>query len=160
MSYSYRYNQMVEIYEKKEGPYYRAKIIGCGQAKYLVRYETVYVFVKKGERKLKTAAVDAAEIRPDPPRNNIKNFNAGDRVDVSIYEEEDSWWVGFVLKRCHNGYIVKLESNGNEVHCETFRIRRHFDFDNGQWISNSHRPAARDDRSHGTQDDDHQSAAS
>ena len=134
---SFDCNQAVEICKKEEAfleSYYPATVLAAiGPTRYLVRYETR---CSEDQTRLLTEVVKQVDIRPTPPASSYTNYKVNDRVDAYI---NGCWWVGSVTRKVDPNYDIKLECNGNEVHCGFYRVRIHFDWEDGKWVYNTNR---------------------
>ncbi|GAV60619.1 Agenet domain-containing protein [Cephalotus follicularis] len=129
---SFSYKEPVEICHKQEGllvKYYRATLLAAiGRNRYLVRYETR---LNHSGTRLLTEPVDAEQVRPLPPPGPYINFIISDRVDAYI---NNAWWVGKIARKVDPNYYVRLDYNGNEVHCAYYRVRLHLDWVDDKWV--------------------------
>ncbi|KAE8656370.1 RNA binding-like protein [Hibiscus syriacus] len=116
---AFNINNWVEICKKEKGLssiYYSATLSAAvGRSRYLVRYETR--LIPDGTRFL-TEVVDADEVRPLSPDSSYFDFMVSQRVDAFM---DKAWRVGTVTRKVDPNYYVKLDCNGNEVHCPSFK---------------------------------------
>jgi len=129
---AYRHNQTVEIIGKQEpylGSYYPATLLAAiGKTRYLVRYQTRFTDDKS---RLLVESLHAADIRPVPPEIQTPDIAAGDRVEVCA---NGGWWVGRIVKKVDPVYYVRLDSDGSEMRCPLYRVRKHLEWEDGKWV--------------------------
>lgn len=130
----HRAGEVVEITSNEEGflgSYYEATVVATGQLRkeYMVQYHTLLKDDMSGPLR---EIVPAAEVRPPPPEIPVTEFKLHDQVDAF---DNDGWWVGKVIARIGNKYIVYFECSSKDEFVYDFeRLRIHQDWVNGRWV--------------------------
>ncbi|OVA08047.1 Agenet-like domain [Macleaya cordata] len=133
MMKKFRPGDLVEISSKEDGfvgSYYEAIIIEpVGNNKYLVEYRTL---VTDDHKMFLREIVDAAEIRPSPPKFRVSDFRAYDQVDVYA---NDGWWTGRIVGRNLSNYDVYFyKSSWETIGYKFSELSVHQEWENGKWV--------------------------
>ncbi|KAL4654430.1 hypothetical protein ACB092_01G377600 [Castanea dentata] len=112
------------------GSYYAATVINnYGNKSYAVQYKNL---VTEDKSHPLIEIVSADEVRPLPPKVSATWFASFDVVDAF---DNDGWWVGKVSGRQGFDYFVFFDTYGVEIPYPTSRLRPHFEWVNGKWVS-------------------------
>ncbi|XP_010486016.1 PREDICTED: uncharacterized protein LOC104764220 [Camelina sativa] len=131
----------VEVCSKEDGflgSYFSATVLsktpeGSGSY-YKVKYKNLVS--EEDESKRLIEVISADELRPMPPKSLPVVFHRHEKVDAF---DKDGWWVGEVIGGRSDLYSIYFATTGEELKYPLYRLRRHLEWVNGDWVSSARR---------------------
>lgn len=127
----------VEVCSKEDGflgSYFGATVVSKTPegSYYKVKYKNLVSEEDESRRLIEVISVD--DLRPMPPKSLPVLFRRQDKVDAF---DKDGWWVGEVSGRKGELYSVYFATTGEELEYPLYRLRRHLEWVNGDWVSSA-----------------------
>lgn len=127
----------VEVCSKEDGflgSYFGATVVSKTPegSYYKVKYNNLVSEEDESRRLIEVISVD--DLRPMPPKSLPVLFRRQDKVDAF---DKDGWWVGEVSGRKGELYSVYFATTGEELEYPLYRLRRHLEWVNGDWVSSA-----------------------
>lgn len=127
----------VEVCSKEDGflgSYFGATVVSKTPegSYYKVKYKNLVSEEDESRRLIEVISVD--DLRPMPPKSLPVLFRSQDKVDAF---DKDGWWVGEVSGRKGELYSVYFATTGEELEYPLYRLRRHLEWVNGDWVSSA-----------------------
>ncbi|KAL1202116.1 Protein AGENET DOMAIN (AGD)-CONTAINING P1 [Cardamine amara subsp. amara] len=129
----------VEVCSKEDGflgSYFGATVLSKTPegSYYKVKYKNLVTEEDESKRLIEVISVD--ELRPMPPKSLPVMFGVNEKVDAL---DKDGWWVGEVTGRKGDLFSVYFATTDEELKYPLYRLRRHLDWVNGDWVSSATR---------------------